>query len=321
MRPDQEYIYNFSATEKPLSTEERAVFDHYENNPEDRAMRDRPWQFIQMDKFNDIYGRNIVSSDKRIVTEHYRENKKDFNARGMLMEFFISQAETADWFGENCSIHRSSKYDDIKNYTDLVFEWEDKKGEVARLAVDCTINSDEFGLDEKSEGIMRKLYRGELSSLKYHQPESTEEKREIKQVPQVLMILDSEKIKELSEIFSRVIKKEPGSKNQFSESHIQLVLLEEVNIQLGYQLSELKKVIVQNRDDKFRINAQKSIEKVLDIVRTLIKEKKSSLDKKEVQRANEVWSHAQFCAYLRNIPQIRQNRLSFDANRANLASA
>ena len=311
MRPDQEYFHNVYAVQKPLLPKEQEVYDFYQQNPRLRAERDNMLQNILMEKYRSVYGGEAVERDKGVVLRHYKGERVDFNERGELMEFFISESETANWFGGECSIHKASKFDDIKNYTDLVFEWEDEKGERAMLAVDCTISGDEKKLDRKSEGIMANVYRGKLSSLKYHENELSGEKKELLQVPQVLMILGTGEIAELSNIFSGIIKKEPGAKNEFGNSYIQLVLLKEVRYQLDFQLSEILKAIAKRKDDKARISAQKNISRVLSVVKELIKEKESSLDSTVIQRANDEWEKSLYCQYLRGIP-LKLNRANWD---------
>ncbi|MBM3256081.1 MAG: hypothetical protein FJZ04_01250 [Candidatus Moranbacteria bacterium] len=316
MRPDVAYENNYFATEKPLLPGEETVYNFYESNPRLRAGRDWRVQLILMDNFRDVHGRNALEEDRKKVISHYEQKKTDFNKRGELMEYLLSETENADWFGENCSICRASKFDDIKNFTDLVFEWEEAD-EICRLAVDCTVSGDEAKLDQKARGIMRQVYRGDLSSLKYHTSPLDEKKEALFQVPKVLLILDQSAIGDLSKIFSKIIKKESGANSAFGEFYIQLVLLREMEFQLDYQLGELMKAINEKKrkgqldKEELRINAHKKINRVLDIIRNLIKEKESSLDLVNVQRASVLWEESPYCQYLRSLP-LKLNRANWD---------
>lgn len=288
MRPDHAFFHEVRAKEAPLTKDEALVYRAYLNNSELREERITKNQLIRMNEFGDVYPKDELSADKNEVMAEKEEKKIDFTERGEIFEFLMRESEKFNWFGEDCYIVKTSKYDDIKNYTDIVIEWEDEDGQIVRLAIDCTVAKNEDNLRKKAYGIKRKLESGDLSSLKYHQSELSDEKRLLTQIPQVVVAIEPEKITDLCRIFTRVINKDKGSKDDFSKCNVQFVLLKEIEEQLRYQNDRIMKILFSCPENKRKhyASAQKSILKTFRIINKIIEEKKHSLGENLIQGAD-----------------------------------
>lgn len=275
-----------------MTPAEEAVYRWYIENPKSKEERIRRNSFEVMDDFFSVYGASEVEKDKAWVDNLKRRDERKF-IKGEIFETIIREAETSDWFGEDCYISAASEFDDRKNAVDLVFEWEQGEGkEPLRITVDCTVTENQAVLRKKVKRIMKQVESGHLGTLKYFSScEFEEEKGEKEQIPMVLLAISPEGLKELCESFVRVINKEEGGNKEFAEHYFGFYALRKIDSQLKEQrkLAEVNLGLARPRSEReLRLKeAMEKIEKVINKISKLVKEKQSSLNQETIQRAEK----------------------------------
>jgi hypothetical protein len=294
-RPDIDFEQKVIVHEKPLSQEEELVYQKYQRDEDLKRGRSQEYQRDLMDKFNSIYSSKEIADNKNMLSTK-KTGHSDLHSRGEIFEYLILETEKFGWFGENCFIAGSSKFDDVENKTDVIIEWEDENNKIVRLAIDCTVVEDFSLLEKKIKGIGEKLKTGELSSLKYHLSELTDERVAYSQIPQVVLAVYQSDIAELCKKYTRVINKDKGSNDIFSQCETQVLMLEEIKEQLERQSEKLLKII--NIVPKGKVNyfasGLNNIRAVLVKIDNLIEEKEKSLGQRQVQGAIEILDSSGF---------------------------
>ena len=173
-------------------------------------------------------------------------------------------------------------------------EWEDENGQIDRLAIDCTITTYENKLKKKLSGITRKLASGELSSLKYHVSEFTEDKGNISRVPQVVLVLEPEKITGLCNNYSQILNKQKGSKDKFSQNPLQIMLLSQIKDQLEDYSKRIIRALRKNSDNQELVDAQKKIGRLSSIIQDILAKKREILNQNSFQSGIEEWQKSFF---------------------------
>ena len=182
---------------------------------------------IDPKNFSDLYGEDNIKRDieevKRLETsfEHDGSTKTS-----QVFEAIMFDSELYNWFGEKSETIKTSRYDDIKNGTDMLVEFEDpgKRFSHLGLAVDVTFGT--TALEKKLSRIKDEIDRGELSKIKYFFSEREHFRGERSNIPRVVVGLEERRVVELASLWM-------NKKNEALSAHpAQYAILEEIKNQL-----------------------------------------------------------------------------------------
>ncbi|MEK7180717.1 MAG: hypothetical protein AAB738_00050 [Patescibacteria group bacterium] len=221
---------------------------------------------IHPDEFEDLYGAQNISQDNDYVAKMKAKFKEQEGAEEatakklatILEAIIFENAELSEWFGPNASTIKTSEFDDIKNGVDSVVEFEESKTSASHLALamDATFSSETGG---KFHRIKEEIESGELTKVKYFQSDHMSIRGELSKIPRVVVGVNAETVKALSETWLE----NPSS---LKDHPIQFQILEEILMQLRVFKDYAKKI------KKTDIGA--TYEKVIGIVEEILEEKK-----------------------------------------------
>jgi len=172
---------------------------------------------ISMDDFEDLYEKKFIEIDLEYVKdkeEEFREDripgKEKEETRGRVMEaitiFYLSR-----WLGENVSVRKSSRYDDIRNKIDAIAEIDEEPcKEILALAVDVvhvergfdSKNNPVRNITKKLAKIKEEIAQGKLSMIKYYESADGKTRKKLTLIPRVVIGADKETLCELVELWT-----------------------------------------------------------------------------------------------------------------------
>ena len=275
-------------TREDLTPAEQALLGWYVEKPEIVLEKTEEQQRKNMRGFEEVYDRGEIEGDiRRLSIARKGERQVEATKRGQIFEAIVAASELSEWFGDSVSIAKTSEFDDRFNHADLVFEWKHDDGEVARLAVDCTVSVDDDRISAKLRRIAQELEGGDLTTIKYFSGSDDEAKKEkLTQIPRVILCITPD---ELTELCDKIVgitatsekeKRKEGNQN-FNKHSLQFYLLEEALLQLEKQQEKIKQLQKTKKLEK----ATKNIAFVLKILNRIKKKKESSLDSLRTKRA------------------------------------
>jgi len=256
---------------------------------------------IDMSSFGDVYDQKIIDNDKNYVSkmkDHFKETDDQLTSsernkveerkmKSEALEVIISEQGTlSGWFeGEDtkCSISRTCEYDDIKNGTDGVMEFEiaDDDGKNIKriaLAIDASMSADSSVLDRKLKRNIEKIKRLEDLEVKYFQSDLEDYKGNLKGVMPIVFALDGENTNDLINLVAQNKRlMESGrnpeifekTKKELDNHACQQIFLREAKIQFEAYIRELNKM----SDPKAKETVKKT-EQDLEVIKKLIDSKK-----------------------------------------------
>ena len=233
--------------------------------------------------FSDIEIQQNKNKLQEIITSRASEIK-DRTQRAEIMEKLIEDTLTStdvNWFKSetdkefNC--YQTLAYDDWINHTDFVFEWLTKDGKEIRLAVDCTVSSNDQVIKKKLGFVKDEIEsKKRLTDIKYFESGLTnrdgkKNKGEMKNIPRIILIISKDKLEDICDLVT-------GTKNDKLNIHpLQIVLLQDIAEQLQAQLEIIKKWRYTEMND--------ALKDALNQIQTIIQEKKDFI---ELSKSNEV---------------------------------
>lgn len=161
--PEDEYARNRTMDGNVvLSKSEQAFYTWYVQNNQEAKKSELA--MTDMDAFDDLYPKSEIIADKNWVQkEKLKDNQKDFTRRAEIAEHITKTfADGSEWFGEDALISETLAYDDRKQGTDFIVEWDNSEtGERdCMLAIDITTTSNRATLEKKlnkSRGAIKKV--------------------------------------------------------------------------------------------------------------------------------------------------------------------
>jgi hypothetical protein len=293
--PEDNYIMKKTISERMLTENEEKVklMIYKKTSVQQSAAGQR--NLREMDTFRDIYDGDqgpidkMIKRDKEwVISERNKGTEMEKTERADLLEKIIGeQCESADWFGDSAYVTATTEFDDRKNHTDLIVEWEQDDGRMPKIAIDFTVTEDPIELQNKFRRVIDGIRDRHLTSIKYFQSsKNPDEKGPLDLVPRVVLNVKKEK---LDDICRSIIEK------KVHMHFIQLYLLLNIEKQLRFQLEYIEKefnemtdipALRDKRKDHMRLQEMKSrITEVFKIIENLIENKKSSLGSEAVSRA------------------------------------
>ena len=164
---------------------------------------------LNPENFRDLYGDENVDKDiayvknleKKFSEETNPENEEAKKLAKSLETIITEQIELSDWMGPDAVTITTSRFDDIANGVDLVTEFQNQKERTAShlaLAVDVTFGS---GLGKKMARIINEIRSGELARVKYFESEFLNIRGELRNVPRVVVGIDTHTLGSLGEVW------------------------------------------------------------------------------------------------------------------------
>jgi hypothetical protein len=215
MRNRNEGAASLMRYEEPLSSAENTLFEQYRERYE-KSLPDRTLGF----KYKPGHGEYVKSKESVF---------KDQHERGILLDRIVFH-HGSSWFGGSVEIYRASRYDDIANQVDLIFEFLDEdNNRVGVLGVDTTVSGEDT-LDTKQEKIMGKVRAGSLGKIEYGPTADGEigaKYETLTDIPQVNLALSPEGLKRLSQ---QIV--DAKSRKEIYANDVRFLFIEEVTLQL-----------------------------------------------------------------------------------------
>jgi hypothetical protein len=296
--PEKIYMNKQSVNDAPLSSSGQAFYNWYLKN--DRDDRRRFNIMEDMDEFTDLYTQDEIIKDKQWAQEqNFRQNRKDFTERAEIAEYVMKIfARDSEWFGDDSIIAPTSKYDDYKNGTDFVVEWENPEtGERdIALAVDVTVTSTRSVLQDKLNKTKKGLENGTLTKIKYFNSEIYGSHEKLSLTPRVIIVFNKNDLDSLCEELVNYTKNTTDSTffNQTRDHYMSLFVLKTTKTQLEEQLGYIGNLELVKQNPGLYSDAKHSIQRTLEKVSQELKKKEKSLSEEKVQQAYNILEKVNF---------------------------
>jgi hypothetical protein len=328
--PEDTYIKETSSAERELSKTEREVINEMhkkkceyneemklDNPKEQEEEQDSLEKFKEMykdlsiDEFDGLfktYGikdakladlkargmdiNSMIDYDKQQVIKA-RKGQGYKTERGILFEHLLinqhpklKSADIAGWFGSGTPVKATTEYDDRFNHTDGVIEF-GVNSDDPKLAIDVTTASNPATLKIKAKRIMSKLQEtGELSDIKYYEDED-EKAFPLRSIPRAIIAIDEDALDELCSEYKDFDK-------GFTDSHIQIFVLKEIEDQLLIQIEAVEGSIAKLKEkDTADLQKFKKFQKSKDKISHVLKEIQEILKDKKSSLTNSTWKRAE----------------------------
>lgn len=184
----------------------------------------------------------------------------------ILEAIVCEHGELSNWFGPESQIIKTSRFDDYINKIDMVVETKGDDRGVSRfshlaLGIDVTFGSRD--LYRKFDTIRANIDNGTLGEVKYFRSDRQHVTRYLRKVPQIVVGVAIEKVRELGLLWMNRKNKE------LSEHAVQVTILEEAMLQLKAFIE-----YAENSEGKEARGVVPILEKELEKIRELLEEKK-----------------------------------------------
>jgi hypothetical protein len=286
---EKNFLNNVLAKEKPLEPVEEAVYNWYLKNPKFIEERGIGKQLKELDEFKGLpdYDEEEIRKDNQLVRQlREKPQEADKTQRGEIFEaIFETYTDMNGWFSDMV-VSKTFEYDDRVNHTDFVLNSQLDNSEEVFIAVDCTVTENQELIDKKVNRIGDEITKGKLSEVKYFKSsDEDDDKRRLKNIPRVILVLDQKNLKNLCEVTLGLINQESGANKKFAEYETQINFLLQMKIQLEKQREIF--VFLKNKRDDYPNEMLHSIEKAIKKISEIIREKKDSLGGDTFQRVED----------------------------------
>jgi hypothetical protein len=213
-------IYPTSGLEKSNFTPEKAHI---------RAQKILEENEIKPEAFEGLYSSSGIKSDVNEVARLERKFDGDPMAKmyGNILEAITCEhGELSDWFGPNAQIIKTSRYDDYINKIDMVVETKSENESFSNLALGIDVTFGSYDLHKKFGDIQKKIDAGTLGEVKYFHSDRQHIHGRLQKVPQVVVGVEIDRVKELGQLWMQQEKK------KLAIHPVQVTLLKEAREQL-----------------------------------------------------------------------------------------
>ncbi|MBI3075238.1 MAG: hypothetical protein HYY92_03460 [Parcubacteria group bacterium] len=236
-------------------------------------------QPLNPENFRDLYGDENVNKDTarvRKLEEGFREGVSTESEQGRklakALEVIIAQQiELSNWMGSDVITITPSLFDDFINGVDLITEFQDKgEGRASHmaLAIDVTSGGD---LTKKIERIKGEIRNGDLARVKYFESEFLNIRGELKNIPRVVVGIDTHTMESLGELWLA------NDTKALAGHEVQRALLEEIRAELkafAAYARHAERLAGPERHERSK-KAAEVYERTLQVIEEILEEKKS----------------------------------------------
>ncbi len=182
---------------------------------------------VKPELFAGLYDDNVLRQDARVV----ERLEKVFESHGkmyadILEAIVCEHGELSDWFGPKSQVIKTARFDDYINKIDMVIETEDETSGFSHLALGVDVTFGSRDLHKKFDDIKAKIDDGSLGEVKYFHSDRQHFTGRKRMVPQVVIGVEIERVKELGLLWMNRRNKE------LSMHSVQTTILEEAALQL-----------------------------------------------------------------------------------------
>jgi hypothetical protein len=222
---------------------------------------------LQPKDFSDVYNVDDIRHDEEYVErmkkifEERHEEKTSREYAEIMEAIFCEQIELSDWMGPNATTIKTAEYDDIKNGTDFIVEFDEGTNSLSHLgiAVDVTFGSQQ--IEKKFLKIQEQILSGKLTEIKYFESGGGQYKGTLKKLARVVVGVEKPMILRLAKVWT-----DPSLKKDFAKHPVQKAFLLEIAHQLKTFAEYARRV---NQEDIARV-----YENDLRVIERIIEEKK-----------------------------------------------
>ena len=286
--PEGSLIQKRTADNTTLPPSAQAFYDWYLSNEKDRQRRQESIALTDMDNFKDLYPESEINNDKNEVRNlRNKVNQKDFTQYAEIAEHITRTFATDNlWFGEDSVITETLEYDDRKNGTDFVIEWEDPKtsARTGVLAIDVTVTNRRDVLVNKLMKTKQSLEDGTLTNIKYFNSGLNGDNEHLHLTPRVIIAFDKNNLDSLCKELI-VYTENTNSYNKVKNPYMSLFVLKTSEIQLNKQLTYLKDLGISRGNPQKYEAAENAVQQTLDLLSKELEQKEKSLSKENLQQA------------------------------------
>jgi len=223
MPSGERYIYK--------STEEERAYESSYLKPEEahaRAKAVLSEYEIKPEIFVGLYNDDMLKRDAEEVArlEGTFEQTPSQIYADILEAVTCEQGELSEWFGARSQVIKTARFDDIKNKIDMVVETESEDRQFSHLALGIDVTFGNRDLHKKFDAIRANIDKGKLGQVKYFHSDRQHMTGRLQKVPQVVVGVEIERVKELGLLWMNRRNKE------LREHPVQMAILEEAALQL-----------------------------------------------------------------------------------------
>lgn len=181
---------------------------------------------VKPELFAGLYDDNVIQRDAREVKrwESFESHGKMY--ADILEAVVCEHGELSDWFGSKSQVIKTARFDDYINKIDMVIETEDETSGFSHLALGVDVTFGSKDLHKKFDGIRSKIDDGSLGEVKYFHSDRQHFTGRKRMVPQVVVGVEIERVKELGLLWMNRRNKE------LALHPVQTTILEEAALQL-----------------------------------------------------------------------------------------
>ncbi len=220
---------------------------------------------IKLERFTGLYDENILARDiaevKRL--EELFEPSPSKTYADIFEAIVCEHGELSDWFGSGCEVIKTSPFDDYVNGIDMVAEIKGEHQGFSHLALGIDVTFGSKDLHKKFDPIRARIDKGHLGEVKYFYSDRQHYRAHLEKVPQVIVGVEIERLKDLALLWMNRKNKE------LSRHPAQITILEEVALQLEAFTNYAKKNGERGSESLAPI-----LERELWKIRELLEEKK-----------------------------------------------
>lgn len=220
---------------------------------------------IKLDMFSGLYDEDILERDTKEVErlEGIFEQSPSKIHADILEAIVCEHGELSNWFGSESQVIKTSRFDDYINKIDMVVETVGDDRGYSHLALGIDVTFGNRDLYKKFDAIRANIDNGTLGEVKYFHSDRQHVTGRLRKVPQIVIGVAVEKVRELGLLWMNRKNKE------LSEHSVQVTILEEAALQLNAFAEYARK-----SDGEGAINVAQILEKELQKIHELLEEKK-----------------------------------------------
>ncbi|MCR4276111.1 MAG: hypothetical protein NUV90_01875 [Candidatus Parcubacteria bacterium] len=221
--PEKQPIYR--------NTEDERMYESSYLKPEEahaRATGALAEYEIKPEIFAGLYGEDILKRDADEVAHLEKAfEKTPAKIYGDILEAVACEhGELSDWFGSKSQVIKTARFDDYKNKIDMIVETESDNNQFSHLALGIDVTFGSRDLHKKFDAIKANIDGGRLGQVKYFHSDRQHITGRLRKIPQVVVGVEIERVKELGLLWMNRRNKE------LAEHPVQMAILEESALQL-----------------------------------------------------------------------------------------
>lgn len=183
---------------------------------------------IRPESFSGLYSESMMRRDAEEVARleaAFAETPSKIYG-DILEAVTCEHGELSEWFGQKSQVIKTARFDDYVNKIDMVVETEADNQQFTHLALGIDVTFGSRDLHKKFDAIRANIDRGRLGEVKYFHSDKQQYTGRLRKIPQVVVGVEIERIKELGLLWMN------RRNNELRTHPVQIAILEEAVLQL-----------------------------------------------------------------------------------------